>query len=327
MDTLPLETLQQIFEYACTDGGSTGCSLSATSRAARAAAHASRFHSVALKAGSADFQQLAALLSLYENQCLPVYGDRPRMMHLYLALSPMSPSRKTTERIRVAPPRYFEGIRALLRVVSANLQTLVIHARYSVPIFDCTFPSLKEVTALGILNPDLLIYDEDVGPLFPSATHLHIISNGDAGSSLPAWLAHAPRATRVRVSALSEWDGQLMHDLIGVLGLPLGSPPRDGVVEHPTTLPLPRKAVHLQYIALQPRAQRWPIMAGVPYRRTRSDLFIAWLKTVARLSAHMGLKVEYVPPCEPDPSFKEWCGLVYWQWVDRMMGGSGCWEG
>ncbi|KAH9854442.1 hypothetical protein C2E23DRAFT_818711, partial [Lenzites betulinus] len=33
VDTLPLETLEHIFELACVDGGYTGCSLSLTSRA------------------------------------------------------------------------------------------------------------------------------------------------------------------------------------------------------------------------------------------------------------------------------------------------------
>ncbi|RDX55922.1 hypothetical protein OH76DRAFT_1337593, partial [Lentinus brumalis] len=43
---LPTEVLEQIFLQACTDGGYTGCSLSAVSRRIRAVSHTVRFHSI-----------------------------------------------------------------------------------------------------------------------------------------------------------------------------------------------------------------------------------------------------------------------------------------
>ncbi|KAH9847460.1 hypothetical protein C2E23DRAFT_499776 [Lenzites betulinus] len=83
MDALPLETLQHIFELACTDGGSTGCALSLTSRGIRAATRRIRFHSLYITADRPSFQQFVSFL-----EC--EYGkgerERPRVRHLFLTL-------------------------------------------------------------------------------------------------------------------------------------------------------------------------------------------------------------------------------------------------
>ncbi|EIW63209.1 uncharacterized protein TRAVEDRAFT_43513 [Trametes versicolor FP-101664 SS1] len=82
MDTLPLETLEQIFELACTDGGYTGHSLSLVSKGIRAAARTSRFHSVSLIASP---HRLQLFVALYKRECDPAHGDKPRIQHLYVA--------------------------------------------------------------------------------------------------------------------------------------------------------------------------------------------------------------------------------------------------
>lgn len=82
MDTLPLETLQRIFELACTDGGRTGNSLSLVSKGIRAAARTTRFHSIALIASP---RRLQSFIDLYGRECDPARGDRPRIEHLHVA--------------------------------------------------------------------------------------------------------------------------------------------------------------------------------------------------------------------------------------------------
>ncbi|KAL1945739.1 hypothetical protein VTO73DRAFT_1741 [Trametes versicolor] len=82
MDTLPLETLQRIFQLACTDGGRTGNSLSLVSRGIHSAARTTRFHSIALIASP---RRLQSFLNLYERECDPRCGDKPRIQHLHVA--------------------------------------------------------------------------------------------------------------------------------------------------------------------------------------------------------------------------------------------------
>lgn len=82
MDTLPLETLQRIFELACTDGGRTGHSLSLVSKGIRAAARTTRFHSIVLIASP---RRLQLFLDLYQRECDPTRGGKPRIQHLHVA--------------------------------------------------------------------------------------------------------------------------------------------------------------------------------------------------------------------------------------------------
>lgn len=85
IDNLPLETLQQIFELACTDDGYTGNSLSLVSKGIRAAARTTRtcFHCISLVATP---RRLQAFLELYEPECSSARGDKPRIQHLHLAI-------------------------------------------------------------------------------------------------------------------------------------------------------------------------------------------------------------------------------------------------
>lgn len=84
MDTLPVETVQHIFELACTDGGATGNALVLVSKEFRAAARKARFHSVSLTATQHSLQAFSAL---YERECDPVQGDKPRIRHLLVSFS------------------------------------------------------------------------------------------------------------------------------------------------------------------------------------------------------------------------------------------------
>ncbi|KAI0365674.1 hypothetical protein BV20DRAFT_953959, partial [Pilatotrama ljubarskyi] len=79
---LPVETLQHIFELACTDGGYTGCSLSLVSTQVRAVSNAARFHSVSLIANP---RRLKSFVSLYQRTSDRVQGNKPLLRHLHVA--------------------------------------------------------------------------------------------------------------------------------------------------------------------------------------------------------------------------------------------------
>ncbi|KAL1945749.1 hypothetical protein VTO73DRAFT_1751 [Trametes versicolor] len=90
MDTLPLETLQRIFELACTDGGRTGHSLSLVSKGIRTAARTTRFHSIALIASP---RRLQSFIDLYQRECDPTREGKPRIQHLHIAFPVGEPGR------------------------------------------------------------------------------------------------------------------------------------------------------------------------------------------------------------------------------------------
>ena len=103
MDRLPLETLHQIFELACTDGGYTGCSLALTSKFIREAAQYTRLYSVVLVAETQRLDVLIALYqnqcsnAAYQNQCSNAAGFRPRTLHLHISFTSRVNARLSSE--------------------------------------------------------------------------------------------------------------------------------------------------------------------------------------------------------------------------------------
>ncbi|KAH9847197.1 hypothetical protein C2E23DRAFT_849902 [Lenzites betulinus] len=96
MESLPVETVQRIVHFTCTDGGATGCALSLVSRDFRAIARTTRFHSVALAASP---RRLQAFVDLYERECDPVLGVKPLIRHLHLTF-PHTPDSASIRRRR-----------------------------------------------------------------------------------------------------------------------------------------------------------------------------------------------------------------------------------
>ncbi|OJT05594.1 hypothetical protein TRAPUB_3607 [Trametes pubescens] len=105
MDTLPPEILQRIFEFACTDGGHTGHSLSLVSKAIRETARTTRFHSVALAASPRRLQTFVRLYAR-ERECDPARGGyKPRIQHLHVAFPHILPRASAAPRRRsLSPP-------------------------------------------------------------------------------------------------------------------------------------------------------------------------------------------------------------------------------
>lgn len=281
MGTLPLETLQQIFKLACTDGGYTGHALSLVSKGIRAAARAARFHSISLIASPHHLQLFVAL---YERECDPALGDKPRIQHLHVAfpVTEHEPQEGTSRNgtavsyasISIAnypgPTTYEDYLseaQTLFRLITPDLVTLVVQCGFSIagdldlPIIEHPFPQLLEVTFVGVAQPLTLISRTDgttAAPLFPAVTHLYIAppflcSTWHSGLSLPFWSTHAPFATHLGVSCADDHAAAIAS----AVGVPVEPEPNDdsldpGAPSTPTTVPGMPVYPTVRHLLLQP---------------------------------------------------------------------------
>ncbi|KAM5535123.1 hypothetical protein V8D89_011209 [Ganoderma adspersum] len=226
MDRVPLETLQQIFQFACTDGGYTAGSLALTSKFIHGAAQSTRFHSIVV---AAETERLTALVTLYQKQCSNATGTRPRTAYLHLSTD--SPTEdewdESQDEDPASPcvPARFVAIQELLRLVATDLQPLAIINDFftaDLPLFDRPLPTLRELTLVRNAAPSTLIpRGSTICPLFPALTHLHVVAQKSSPSQplLPGWIAHAPRVTHLRVSAHPRMY-KLLKELPAALGTP-----------------------------------------------------------------------------------------------------------
>lgn len=188
MNNLPIETWTTIFEFACTDGGRTGCALSETCTYFHTAVRPVQLRSVALIGLHKIHLFLAAL-----TQRTP---EHRRVQHLFLANAPAGG--------RPAPPARRESNAALLAQLYAQLApglrtlTTVLpdpHGGGAGSVLAHAFPALEELTLPGTLAPPAVLR---VPPL-PRLRRLHVLSSAD--TAMP--LARAAGAlTHVRVSGV-----------------------------------------------------------------------------------------------------------------------------
>lgn len=295
MDTLPIETLQHIFELACTDGGFTGNSLSFTSKHIRAAARRARFHTLRVAADSDTFPEFVAF---FERECNYVREERPRVRHLYLTLAspPNADCRKARtllalqefdrllsnlplieERLEspLIPPSPGElaAVQELVQLVAPDLWSLVVHTAERGPrdnlqysIFEHTFPLLREAAFIGLLPPWSVRTsgpNRDVKlplrPIFPSTTHLYFDRHLSGGPlSLASWAVLAPSVTHLRVSGI--YDRSHARELAEEVGVKVQStgPFEVEVVstESPSpSLPSMRTYPSVQHLLIEPDAK------------------------------------------------------------------------
>ncbi|KAL1942806.1 hypothetical protein VTO73DRAFT_5046 [Trametes versicolor] len=259
MDTLPLETLQQIFKLACTDGGYTGHTLSLVSKGIRAAARAARFHSISLIASPRHLQLFVAL---YERECDPALGDKPRIQHLHVAFPVTEHEQlEATSRngtavsyasISIAnhpgPTTYEDYLgeaQTLFRLITPDLVTLVVQCGFSgagdldLPIIEHPFPHLLEVTFVGVAQPLTLV----------------------SRLSLPFWFTHAPFVTHLGVSCADDHAAAIAS----AIGVPVEPEPNPygmwpfnddsldpGAPSTPTTVPGVPAYPTVRHLLLQP---------------------------------------------------------------------------
>ncbi|PIL33871.1 hypothetical protein GSI_03577 [Ganoderma sinense ZZ0214-1] len=342
MDRVPLETLQQIFQFACTDGGYTGGSLALTSRFIREAAQSTRFHSIAV---GPETERLTTLVALYQSQCSNATAGRPRTTHLYISTSkPTEDDYDDSEDEEPAPAR-FVAIRELLHLVTADLQSLVITKDLFAaprPLFARPLPALRFLTlvrhpdpaALALVPPNSNSNHPDdsassVAPLFPALTHLHVVAQsapapGPASAKhspfFAGWAAHAPRVTHLRVSAHPR-----MYALLEELPRALGTPPFRGFRAHTDAGEVGKVGARtypsLARVVVEPGAP--PVRGACGTSRlayTQRSVQLHWLAAQAR---EVGVEMCVPAPCHCARTEREWDGAVREGWVRSIGGGDG----
>ncbi|RDX43868.1 hypothetical protein OH76DRAFT_1409668 [Lentinus brumalis] len=246
MDTLPVELLSAIFCFACTDGGYTGASLSATSKRIRALSRPYALQSITLLSWT---QIVAFSIFLRSRHRDAAQSPRPpylpfRCRHLYMTdRRSACPSRVCTldcnrdnlysRYTGVVPgtPTHAEHAYNILTLLGPQLRTLAIlvfdgpHASASLePVL--TFPLLEELAI-----PSSLLrtsnHTTSRGLRIPTLRRLHIQQNFAFDYEFVKQVSElAPALTHLRISALSTvvcHSGDLIHNgvasLIGAGGL------------------------------------------------------------------------------------------------------------
>ncbi|KAL1938684.1 hypothetical protein VTO73DRAFT_11287 [Trametes versicolor] len=256
LEALPIEILEIIFQFACTDGGRTGCNLSLVSKYIRATSRAYRFHAVSMLAGiSIQLDRLLSALKAAQAEARAEGGPMPRVRNLCILLTPaLYPPGdlgfKTTDLDRAIRQHqkalvagvtreghvdhnfrifkvYYVAFRKLFAAVHADLETLCLFRRcYSsypaTPLIPCPrgFPRLREFT----FNEDLPPFapPTDGTPMYPALKRLHMtLLCEDAEVGFPWWAANAPQLGWLRINTVhrvAEFDVRIVSQLAHVLG-------------------------------------------------------------------------------------------------------------
>ncbi|EIW55234.1 uncharacterized protein TRAVEDRAFT_51359 [Trametes versicolor FP-101664 SS1] len=340
MDYLPLETLQQIFELACTDGGATGNSLSLTSKQIRAAARRARFHTlhVVADADGDTFQEFVAFLKRECNRVLELPGKTT------LAMQDPQPSSATpdmTPEPLVVPQEHLTRLRSrehaaqeLIRLVAPDLWTVVVDEapddlHGQCPILEHTFPLLRDVTLIRS-SPNitrLLRADAKLShAIFPRATHLHLLPFPYTKDlHLSAWSILAPRVTHLRVS-----DVRSRHH-IAQLAVAVGVPvPQEGspVALPPAPQPLPRTYLSVRCLLVDAAAWLKPRERGYDPARRGKAAMRRGLEDIVRECRRTEVGVQATLLQAPGyASHSQAARALVDQWLEQAVGGKGWWNG
>ena len=238
---LPIELLQEVFIYACTDGGRTGCSLSSVSSAFRAAVYPIRYNSIALT-GTA---QIASFTAHYQHiraaAARSAHPENyPKVRHLYAMSHREMLQRRAREHddtdtdldhafaaMAVGPAsrhaRALAPLPALLRLVARDLRTLALATTYAhTTLFaGCgTFHALRELTiarAQGVDVPTVGAPALRVS-LFPALEKLHIamcVLDHSLEHLFCHWTELAPRVRVLRLSDVPRRAASGMRETFG----------------------------------------------------------------------------------------------------------------
>ncbi|OBZ66602.1 Galactose oxidase [Grifola frondosa] len=201
------------------DSGSTGASLSRTSKSIRAASASVRFHSVRLN----SLHIINTFILCYE---LAPEDEKPNVHHLLLTFLPRdcdAPPRRRREwtyyfRGEHRPPslQLADDVRTWLAEKSVWNHDI---ARVLTHLFTLVAPSLRTLTAPRSASRSTTWFpflddpsdfngvpaDPPYGaPPFPALTHLHVVCPGDKlhpwEQTLPLWAVRAPALTPLRIS-------------------------------------------------------------------------------------------------------------------------------
>ncbi|KAI0672781.1 hypothetical protein C8Q78DRAFT_969874 [Trametes maxima] len=338
MDQLAVELLNQIFLYACTDGGQTGCALSLVSKRVRTVSRSARFHSIALFSSP---EKIELFLRIYQQERACAFDMLPRVRHLWLSYdengrkgsgvpepsSSTKPPSSRAEFLALLQQRaqrwctaqenldeqYNRVIPALIRVVAPDLYTLALNqSRWrGTRVVQCHFPRLQELTLVGG-DPSFLPFSavEDDVVLYPSLRRLHhILTPICKDVNFVNWAQHATGLTHLRVSRLDvcpRTTSETLEQVISDSGADEFFPDLQKVIilPHPPPPPGSTALSHSHYHIFMENLLELPQRAKVP---------------VELLPPHM------VPMHDGIASPRECIARLRGLWRERIEGGPGCW--
>ncbi|RDX53702.1 hypothetical protein OH76DRAFT_1398817 [Lentinus brumalis] len=249
VDHIPVELLESIFGLACTDGGSTGCSLSQVSKRFRAIARTSRFDCVALRSGCAP--QIAKFTSclVAERQRAGSAGSLVKVGCLFLTTA-----RRTIRRNHPGAKeelgRYQQDVSDLIELVAPDVHTLLLLSSHLSwddelrfpDIGLVSYPKLRELSLYGrgskfapMAFPswqglDSLPSTEDLAeyPELPKLTHLHLTSDPGyvrtRNPNMHRWAERAPGLTHLCLSNWKSYHLFIATAAADIIGLPDRTP-------------------------------------------------------------------------------------------------------
>ena len=238
MQGLAVELLEEIYTLSCTDGGSTGCSLSLVSKRIRETSRAARFHSISLTSGTG--QQFAKFLQSFDKERAAAATERgriPTVRHLCISVADGEdvrgdwcswPTYVNKQRDVAAEvknegehKRYLTDFIAFMQLVSPGLYSLSLvqwqgWQKYTMlPEITCSgFPLLEELT-ITAFDPFIPGGADCCSPFYPRLTRLHFGSIfGDGVLKLEDG-TRAPHITHLRLSNLGSSGLRSMKEFIG----------------------------------------------------------------------------------------------------------------
>ncbi|KAH9899507.1 hypothetical protein C8Q73DRAFT_787385 [Cubamyces lactineus] len=318
---LAVEVLEQIFAYACTDGGRTGYSLSLVSKHCYTVVRPLLLHNVALH----SLKEIESFTTYLERE--QRLSPHSRVYHLFVSttkdgeqVARIRRAQRAQQQTRPSRPsqswddldkRLSVALPHLLRAVAPSLLTLsLVHSWELTPVLlPRCLPCLGEFTACGP-TPRLPGWNDGrsslalPAPCLPVVRRLHIVSET---VSLVPWAHHAPRVRQLSLSRLTEKSTTLPWELQAVLDRPAGS-----------SICVGRAWSGVEHVRIQLRASHVDRGAiSVPSRET----YLKWLK---KTQTRCDGKLEVMPSClGDDDTF--WEGRLKKDWLDSLGGKPGCW--
>lgn len=306
MNRCPTELWAVIVQYACTDDGLTGCSLSRVSRTMQTISQPVRYQSVALTSLRRTTLFAAALRQL---PC------PPNIRHLLI----VADNAETTP--NESPGR---ALKAVFEAASPTLCTLFLHGSYfaisQVPVVP--FPSLSSLTTPALRA----VLSNSHYPL-PSLRRLHINSSHNSPQIWRRISTHARSVTHVRLSGL-----QLDLDIAPFLRLLLDAPPPSslalkdlhigsagmcyapGSEQERSAQEIAARIPSIERVYVQPRAMAGPQSATQVHMETG-------LRDVALMCVGREKRKLFVLPARKRSTEKE----SREHWMDVVQGGDGPW--
>lgn len=233
MERCPVELWATILEYACVDGGYTGCSLSLVSRGFHTIGQPSRYHSVAVTSPRRCIALAAALAA---------QPSAPLIRHLFISFP------------WIADPTH-PGAQDALRTAAPHVRVLVVHEPYVFNRVAEPAPAFPALEALALPQLHSLVGRAGAG-MFPALRRVRLDTVFHVRETCDKLATCAPRMTHLRV-AFRGRDHDVHAFLRAVLDTPTGPTDRYPSASAGTVNTRARSALStLQHVYLQLSARR-----------------------------------------------------------------------